>query len=46
MEFGLEIEIFITRFDSSINYPTHLKFELDEGTGLDVLEVAMCYAFV
>ena len=44
--FGLEIEIFITGFDSSINCPTRLKFELDEGTGLNVLEVAMCRAFV
>jgi len=27
--------------DSSVNYPTHSKFELGEDTGLNVLEVAM-----
>jgi len=37
---GLEIEIYVTGSDSSTNYPTRLKFELDEGTGLNVLEVA------
>jgi len=34
--------ISVTGSDSSTNYPTHLKFELDEGTGLDILEVLTC----
>ena len=30
----------MTEFIFSSNYPTHLKFELDEDSGIDVLEVA------
>jgi len=37
---GLEIEISVTGCDSSTNYPIRSKFELDEGTGLNILEVA------
>ena len=32
--------IFVIRSDSSVNYPTHSKFELGDGSGLYVLEVA------
>jgi len=38
---GLKIDISVIGSDSSINHPTHSKFELGEGTGLNVLEVAM-----
>jgi len=37
---SLKIDISVTGSDSSINYPICLKFELDEDTELDALEVA------
>jgi len=42
----IRLEISIARSHSSTNYPTCLKFELDEGTGLDVLRVTARRTFV
>ena len=39
-ELGLKIEISVIGSDSFTNYPTRSKFELDEGIGLNILEVA------
>jgi len=39
---GLRIETSVVKSDSSVNHPSRSKFELGEGTGLNVLEVATC----
>ena len=41
-ELGLDlrVEIFVIKSDSSVNHPTCLKFELGDGSGLNVLKVA------
>jgi len=43
---GLRVEISIIGSDSSINHPTYLKIELGDGSGLNVLKVAMCHTSV
>jgi len=39
---GLGIKISIIESDPSVNHPVRSKFKLDEDTGLNALEVAMC----
>ena len=45
-DLGLEIEVSVIESNSSNNYPTCLKFDLDEDTELNVLEIIMCHTSV
>jgi len=40
VDWVLEVEIPVTGFTSSSDYPTRLEFKLDKDSGLGVLEVA------
>ena len=37
---GLKVEMSVIGFDSSVNNPTHSKFELSDGSELNILKVA------